>query len=102
MICVDASFVLALLLPDEEFSQQSHGMFTEWRMKREEVIAPALMSFEVISGIRRAVFTSRITPERGDITFVLFERMPIAIREPADLFTRTWDLGKQLQPQRLY
>jgi predicted nucleic acid-binding protein len=102
MICVDASLVLAFLLPDEEFTEQVKTVLGTWREAQEVMIAPALLSFEVLSGLRLAVYRSRISIEYGDAYYAAFLRMPIEIRGPNRLSDQSWDLGKLLNPPRLY
>jgi predicted nucleic acid-binding protein len=102
VICVDASLVLAFLLRDEEFSAHAAGLFAAWRTDREELIAPALLPFEVLSGLRLAVFRSRISKDEGDAQFVTFQAMPIELRRPSGLSDQTWDIGKRMNPPRLY
>lgn len=102
MICVDASLVLAFLLPDEEFTQQATGLFAEWRETREPMIAPALLIFEVLSGIRLATYASRIDVEQADNSYATFRGMPIRVSDADSLADRCWSLGKLLNPPRLY
>ena len=102
MMCVDASLVLAFLLHDEEFTAHATALLAAWREAQEELIAPALLPFEVLSGLRLAVYRSRISRDEGDEQCVTFRAMPIELRRPDRLFDRTWDIGKRLNPPRLY
>lgn len=101
MICVDASLVLAYLLP-EELSGRADDLLSRWQAEDELLVGPALLPFEVTSGIRRAVYTSRITPREGDDAFEIFMNLPIHVQHPADLLRRSWEIGKRLRPARLY
>lgn len=102
MICVDASLVLAFLLRDEEYTEEVTSLFLAWRESQETLIAPDLFPFEVVSGLRLAVFSSRISAAEGDEVYTRFQRMPIELRRPHTLFDRTWDIGKRMRPPRLY
>jgi len=102
MICVDASLVLAFLLHDEEFTEQARELFAVWREGQEDLIAPSLLPFEVLSGLRLAVYTSRISRDEGDAQYVTFRQMPIELRRPEGLSGQAWDIGKRLNPPRLY
>lgn len=102
MICVDASFVLAFLLPEEEFTDRATSLFARWRETQETMIAPALLYFQVLSSIRLAVHSSRIDADAGDGSFSVFRQMPIEIRSPAGLWDRCWEIGKAMNPPRLY
>jgi predicted nucleic acid-binding protein len=102
MICVDASLVLAFLLPEEDFTVQASSLFARWRETQETMIAPALLAFEVLSSIRLAVYSSRIDADTGDGSFAVFRQMPIEIRNPEGLWDRCWDIGKAMNTPRLY
>jgi predicted nucleic acid-binding protein len=102
MICVDASLVLAFLLPEEEFTDRATSLFARWRETAEIMIAPALLSFEVLSSIRLAVYSSRIDADTGDESFAAFRQMPIETRNPEGLWDRCWSIGKAINMPRLY
>ena len=102
MICVDASLMLAFLLRDEEFTEEATVLLAAWREAQEAMIAPSLLPFEVLSGIRLAVYTSRITSDEGDEVHGRFRRMPIELRMPVRLSDQTWEIGRRLNPPRLY
>ena len=69
MSYLDASLVLAFLLRDEDLTDAATDLLAAWREAGEELIAPPLLSFEVQSGLRLAVCSSRIIPDQGDAHF---------------------------------
>ena len=102
MICVDASLVLALLLKDEDLSTPAETLFVAWQKAQELLVAPSLLMFEVLSGLRLAVYTNRIRAEDGDALFSAFQQLGIQLRVRSDLPDRMWEIGKRLNPPRLY
>ncbi|HEU0073030.1 MAG TPA: type II toxin-antitoxin system VapC family toxin [Dehalococcoidia bacterium] len=102
MIYVDASPVLAFLLPDEVFTRETTALFGEWRETQESMIAPALLLFKVLSGLRLAAYASRIDVDQADQTYATFRQMPIRISHVDSLTDRCWGLGKLLNPPRRY
>jgi predicted nucleic acid-binding protein len=94
--------VLAFLLRDEEFTENATTLLAAWREAREELIAPALLPFEVTSGLRLAVYRSRISMDESDEQYTTFRAMPIEIRRPNRLLDEAWEIGKRLNPPRLY
>ena len=100
-VCVDASLVLAWLLP-EDISPAAYRLQERWDEQGDEMIAPALMPFEVTSTLRRAVHLGRLTAEEADEAFEAFLEMGIRLRQPEELPRQAWEWGKTLQPSRLY
>jgi predicted nucleic acid-binding protein len=67
-VCIDASLVLHLILPDERDSS-SESLWLQWAATGVEVIGPALLHAEVTSVIRLRVATGRLTDDEGEATF---------------------------------
>ncbi|MGQ9556069.1 MAG: type II toxin-antitoxin system VapC family toxin [Anaerolineae bacterium] len=53
-VCVDASFVVALVTA-EAASRNALDLWAEWTMAEVQVIAPALLRYEVTAALRRKV-----------------------------------------------
>jgi len=100
-ICVDASLVLAWLLP-EELSGAAFSLKERWDEEDAELIAPSLVKMEVPSGLRQAVYRGRIALDEGDEALKAFQEMDIRICEPEGLLGRAWELGKAVNAPRLY
>lgn len=100
-ICVDASLVLALLLP-EELTTRVEVLWQEWLDARVEVVGPPLLFAEVTSVLRAAVFFGRIAPEDGEGYFTEFLSMGIRQVEPPDLQQRAWALARAHNRPRAY
>lgn len=56
---IDASFVLAFLLPDER-QTEAIEIFDQYTSGKIELIAPNLLPYEIINGLKGAVLRKRI------------------------------------------
>lgn len=100
-ICVDASLVIAWILP-EEFSDEAFALKERWGGEGVELVAPAMLVSEVPSTLRQAVYRGRILAVEGDESFTAFLEMPIRIVQPDNLLSRAWEIGKVVNAPRLY
>lgn len=86
MIVVDASFVVHLLIgvngPDA----------SAIIIDAETIAAPAVLDFEVLSGIRRAVFLRRATEDRARIAIANFYKLRVERYFMEALADRIWAL----------
>lgn len=67
-VCVDACFVLKLLLP-EAGSDAADALWSHWVQDEVAIYAPAHLLFEAAHGVRKAVRSGRMSSERGDQAF---------------------------------
>lgn len=100
-VCVDASLVLHLLLPDER-DASTEALWHGWATAGIVVIGPALLYAEVTSVIRLRVATGRLTSDEGDKAFAAFNALGITRLDRDDLHLRAWQLTKQYQTRRAY
>jgi len=100
-ICVDASLVLLWLLP-QKLSQQAEDMWSSWREKRTELIAPPLILAEVASVLRKRVFYGQIPPEIGQELFEIFCDLDLKVTYSDSLHMEAWELAKQFNLPKVY
>lgn len=100
-VCVDASLVVAWLLP-EEFSDEAFMLKERWAGEGVELVAPVMLASEVPSTLRQAVYGGRILAAEGDEAFAAFLDLPIRIIQPKNLLLRAWEIGKSVNAPRLY
>ena len=100
-VCVDASLVMAWLLP-EELSAQAFALRELWERQDAELVAPPMLEIEVPSALRQAAYRRRITMGEGDEALQAFLDMGIRIRQPTGLLSQAWNLGKAVNAPRLY
>lgn len=82
---VDASVILAWLLPDER-SEFAQAVMT--RAAREDAQAPALLHQEIGNALLQAARRRRISGERAAEMLELFLALPIALQSPDAESTR--------------
>jgi predicted nucleic acid-binding protein len=63
-ICVDASIVLRLLVSRDPASPAAN-LWLEWTDQDVELLAPALLHYEVCNALRRYVVMKELLPEEG-------------------------------------
>jgi len=100
-ICLDASLVLALLLPPE----RTPDVIDAWRAllaQDNELLAPPLLFIEVTSVLREQVAGQQITQTEADAAFTAFQQMPIERVWPAQLHARAWAIVRLLDQRKAY
>ncbi len=100
-VCVDASLVLALVLPDER-SEHVQALWSWWEREQTTPFGPPLLYAEVPAVLRQAVFYGRLTSQAGDVAFQDFCDLGIRISARNDLHILAWDLAKAHNRPRAY
>ena len=100
-ICVDASLILKLLLPDE-LNASVTLLFSRWAQNSTTLVSPPLIYAEVPSVLRVAVYFGRISLEEGERAFEAFCELDIAIIKREDLHILAWELAKEHSQPRIY
>lgn len=65
MYAIDASYVLAFLLPDEK-TASSDDLFARYSRGECKLIAPQLLPFEVLNGLKSALSRKRLKRETAE------------------------------------
>ena len=73
---IDTSFVLAYLLPDEE-KRPVEEMFAKFEENKTSFIAPYLLAYETVNGLRSAVVQKRQSPRTAEILLDSFLNLGI-------------------------
>src|SRR5687768_15616439 len=73
---VDTSFVLAYLLPDEK-ERNVEEMFSKFEENKISFVAPYLLAYETINGLRSAVVQKRQSPKTAELLLDSFINMGI-------------------------
>lgn len=100
-VCIDASLIGALLLP-EELTDKAVLLHRRWLESSEPMVAPTLLVAEVASLLRKAVYTKRTPPDVARRALSFFEAMPISYEDMAPLSASAWTWGEALNTPRLY
>lgn len=101
LVCVDASLIIRTLIPGP-FSDEATALLETWQREETSLIAPALLSFEVTSVLRRLVHLKAIDPTLGDEAFAQFLRIPIRLSTRHTIFPLAWQLAIKLNRSRAY
>lgn len=79
---VDASTVVAILLIDEVFTKPALKIIEYYQNKKIEIIAPALLSYEVINALRSACLSKRV-PETDVLELIeAYKKLKIPLLLP--------------------
>lgn len=100
-VCVDASLVLNLLLPDERI-QRLADLWSEWTESQTIPFGPPLIFAEVPSALRQSVYSGRISANAGDTAFLDFVQMGIEVSGRTDLHVLAWEFAKTYNQSRVY
>ena len=100
-VCVDASFVIKLVLP-EEGSERAEYLWREWRRKGTEIVAPPLLRYEITSVLCNAVYRGRISPEEGLKILSRLLSLPIRFIIHKDLLLEAWNIAVSLKQPAAY
>lgn len=101
LICVDASFLVRLLVPDR-FSDEATKQWLNWKQNGTRIIAPSLIHFEASATFRRMVYLKALSPTQGDEIFAKFNQIDILISHDPTIRTRAWQLAKHFNLPRTY
>lgn len=101
VVCVDASLVLMLLLPDEH-RDWVDSLWHHWARENVTPFSAPLLYAEVTSVLREAVFFGRLESEEGDQAFDTFCELSIPTSTRTDLHRLAWGLAKEHHQPRAY
>lgn len=80
-IIVDASFILSLLLPDEDIISLSKNNLFSFSSCESDFYAPNILDCEVINGLKSAVLSKRIKKDDARILVKKFSKIKINLLE---------------------
>jgi predicted nucleic acid-binding protein len=100
-ICLDASLVLAWLLPAERTPHVT-DIWDGLLRKGDELLGPPLLFIEVTSVLREKLAQRQITSQEAELAFSAFQLLPIARAWPEKLHTKAWGIAKALDQRKAY
>ena len=101
LVCVDASLVIALLLP-ERFSDKALRLWEKWMQADLDITAPRLIRYEVPSVIHRKGLRGLITWDDAQTVLGYFLNLDISCDESESLPIRASELARQFQRSNTY
>ncbi len=99
--CVDASFLLKLVLP-EEGSDRADARVSGWIRDGVALVSPSLWLFEAHSVLRRKVYRGEATERQGREAWEKLRGQGVQVVHPLDLFERAWRLAVRLRRPTTY
>jgi predicted nucleic acid-binding protein len=100
-ICLDASLVLARLLPLER-TTEIIDVWNGLAERGDQLLGPPLLFIEVTSVLRERWARGQITGDEAEIAFLAFKDLPIERAWPDQLHTRAWEIAKDLGQRKAY
>jgi predicted nucleic acid-binding protein len=100
-IAIDASFLLKLFLPEEK-SEKAEEIWKDWIKDSVEIVAPALIIFEVSSVLRNKVYREIIDAETGAEIINQLKELDISLVYTDDILEIAWEIGGILKSSTLY
>lgn len=100
-VCVDASVVLMLLLPDD-LTPHAETLWRRWVRESIEPVTAPLFFAEVTSVLRERVYHGRLEPEEGDAAFASFMDLPVRSVQPNGLQPQAWSLARKYNRPKAY
>jgi predicted nucleic acid-binding protein len=89
-VCVDASFAAKLVLM-EKLSDRAAEIWSGWQTAEVEVIAPALITWEVANAIRVAAARGRLDRESVPDLYDAFSELPITLIPHYEMPQVAWE-----------
>jgi predicted nucleic acid-binding protein len=95
-VVVDASIILAKLLPDEAARPKIKKLFSSFEKGAVDFLAPSLLRYEVANALRSAIKQKRLAKNTGVKLLEAFLRLPIIYEEINYEETLAISLGENL------
>jgi predicted nucleic acid-binding protein len=100
-ICVDASFIVKLVLPEPKH-ELVRAQWSGWLGQGMTIVAPWLWLFEVHSVLRRKVVRQELGEVHAAHVWRLLRRQGIRTVHPRGLFDRAWVVAAELGRSTTY
>jgi predicted nucleic acid-binding protein len=100
-VCVDASLIVALLMPERYTSQATH-LWETWVSQDSRIVAPSLLGYEVTSALYRKAFQGVITPKDGQSALRQFVALNIEMLTLPELHFSATVLARQFNRPNTY
>lgn len=92
-VCVDASFLLRMLL-DEAVGPQADRLWEAWHREERRLVAPALLDYEVTNALHRYVARGDLSPAEAEALLDLALRLDVERVGDGELHRRALQLAR--------
>lgn len=100
-VCVDASFVLKLVLP-EDHSPKVHLLWTEWIKEGYRIYSTYLLVYETHSVIRNKVHRGEIEPDEGTAASDALRELEVILYHSPLTVKIAWEFAQRYSRPTLY
>lgn len=101
-VVIDANICLALFLP-LPYSNAVDKMFKQWGRDETSLLAPVLWEYEIVSGLRRAVFHKIISPDDAHLALQEMDHLQVEVISPSfQLHQQALRISARLEQSRCY
>ena len=100
-VCVDANIVVGLVTTEAQ-SEKALALWTAWMSRNIEVIAPALLRYEVASALRRKVVRGVMSLQDARRALKEALSLDIELLDPPELPLSAFDLADRLNRPATY
>ncbi len=100
-VVVDASFFLKIFLPEDK-SDEAEERWRNWIEESIEVVAPALIVFEVSSVLRNKVYRGILEKDDAKEIIDQIRHLNLTLIYNEELLDIAWEIGSTLKTSALY
>lgn len=100
-VCIDANIAVAWL-SWEQYTAEANALRRDWIERGIEMLAPSLFHAEVVSTIRRHVYSGRMLSEEGEAAFSVYLKIPVKIIDTPEVQRTAWELAKKFNQPVCY
>lgn len=100
-VCIDANLIVAILVT-ERFTDAATTLWENWILSETQPVAPLLLHYEVVSVLRRKVYSNQIASEDAHAALGEFRMMDIQWQDSFALTLRAYELAEAFNRPRAY
>ena len=101
VLCLDASVVLKLYLPEED-AEEAKRLVRRALMQSEDLLVPPFFLAEMVSTLRKAVHRGRMPREEANEGFTLLMMTPLEEIGGPEVYRRAWEIAEELGMPTIY
>ena len=100
-ICVDARFLLRLLIPTET-TPKAEALWARWHRERRELVAPTLLYYEVSNALHRYVLQGLASPSEAEALLDVALRLDLVLHDDPELHKHALKLAQRFSLPATY
>ncbi len=96
-VVIDASVALSWLLPDEQIAERANRLYSRYVSGDIDLVAPVLLMYEVVNGIRSAILRKRLRSNRAEEAMLHFKELGIRLENQDKDIDRIFRMARKLR-----